>query len=452
MVSSTSLIATLHTMFNRQFYHSSLTSPAYTLFFLMVAFPMVLKLLYVKLLLFIFVFFIVTIKVLKSGHFLLHRSIVLWTLFMVALSLFFSLIGLMNGAPGALKQAQIYAFWPMIYVIMISGITTLLYSGLHRVLIVSTILIGVYGCFFILTELHVMPQFIDLNFFDEEKFAFGLYEGYVEINFMGLNSLPFLIPYVMTALAISVPQEKSTAFSHIWLWLALIFGLATVIGSGRRAILLVTMLTPVFMFIFSFFLPIKLKQHSMKNMFALLMVTVAVASILFSYLSMKYDINLSSLYNMFMEGFDFGSTASESASIRRDQFSALINGWADSPLLGAGHGASAPGYIRDHEMPWAYELFYVALLYQVGLVGFLVYTAGIVWIYHMAIKIIKQGGYHGQMMIPLLVGMSCFLVTTATNPYLVRFDGIWVIFLPIAVINSWLLQTRGIKTTPLFRG
>jgi hypothetical protein len=31
------------------------------------------------------------------------------------------------------------------------------------------------------------------------------------------------------------------------------------------------------------------------------------------------------------------------------------------------------------------------------------------------------------------------LIGNATNPYLEKFDYIWVIFLPVALINFWLL-------------
>jgi len=78
-------------------------------------------------------------------------------------------------------------------------------------------------------------------------------------------------------------------------------------------------------------------------------------------------------------------------------------------------------------------------------VGLLAYAAGVIWIYCLGTRVIKEGGILGQMMVPLLVGMTCFLIANATNPYLGKFDGLWTLFLPIAVINYWLLgyQARG---------
>jgi hypothetical protein len=45
-------------------------------------------------------------------------------------------------------------------------------------------------------------------------------------------------------------------------------------------------------------------------------------------------------------------------------------------------------------------------------------------------------------MLPVLAGMTCFLIANATNPYLGKFDCLWVIFLPIALINYGLLNSN----------
>ena len=86
-----------------------------------------------------------------------------------------------------------------------------------------------------------------------------------------------------------------------------------------------------------------------------------------------------------------------------------------------------------------YELSYVALLFHTGIVGFAIYAAAVIWIYRMGLRIIRSGDRIGLYMVPALVGTTCFLIANATNPYLEKFDYIWVIFLPVALINYWLL-------------
>ena len=125
---------------------------------------------------------------------------------------------------------------------------------------------------------------------------------------------------------------------------------------------------------------------------------------------------------------------------REEQYAALLDGWSENLILGGGHGSYVPASLRSETMPWAYELYYLALLYQTGVVGMTFYTAGVLWIYWMGVKIIREGGVLARMMFPTLVALSCFLIASGTNPYLPRFDGLWVIFLPVALINFWLLN------------
>ena len=155
------------------------------------------------------------------------------------------------------------------------------------------------------------------------------------------------------------------------------------------------------------------------------------------YLQFIYSFDLQIIVNVFIEGFNF-----DTYNVRREQFFALLSGWMDSPMLGAGHGASAKGSLRSYESSWAYELSYVALLFHVGIVGFLCYTAGVVWVYWMVLRIIRSGDQMGLYLLPILVGTTCFLIANATNPYLGKYDYIWVIFLPIAFINYWLLNNN----------
>jgi hypothetical protein len=145
-------------------------------------------------------------------------------------------------------------------------------------------------------------------------------------------------------------------------------------------------------------------------------------------------------------GFDFSPTALEYGAIERNvQFHALLAGWMDSPLLGAGLGAPAYGSIRSQLTPWNYELSYMALLYQIGLFGVAAYSAGIFWIYWTGVRVIRSGGHAAALMIPCLVGMTSVLIANATNPYLARYDGMYPIFFPVALINYWLQRRTGLR-------
>lgn len=47
---------------------------------------------------------------------------------------------------------------------------------------------------------------------------------------------------------------------------------------------------------------------------------------------------------------------------------------------------------------------------------------------------------YGPWMLAVLTGVSGLLIANATNPYLAKFDFMWVLFLPLAIINRHLLE------------
>jgi O-antigen ligase len=170
------------------------------------------------------------------------------------------------------------------------------------------------------------------------------------------------------------------------------------------------------------------------------MVFVVLVFLIFLVINLFFEVDFLVMVDDFYNGFDFvRATADASALERLEQYISLIDGWLKHPFLGNGLGAGA-SYVRDQDMPWAYELFYIALLFQVGIFGFASYLIGVVWIYWIGIRIIRQGGVHAELMLPTLVGLSGYLIANTTNPYLVRFDGLWAIFLPVLIINSWFIK------------
>jgi len=421
--------------------------PAYILLFMMLMFPMVLEMLYIKALLFILLLYLVVIATMHRGRLRLHPLIGLWALFMTSAVLFFALEGFfIADTHSVLQLAQVYGLWPLVYLVLISGaVDSKIWIGVQRTMVISTICIATYGLLYFFTELQILPRFIDLNFFAEESApAIGFREGYIGMRVLGLSSLPFLIPFCMAALIVWVPEKKGVAVKKSWLWVAVILGIALVIISRRRALWLVFLLTPLCIYLLLLFLPkterlIKKMSIASKVFFF----CVLLVALNFS-LRHLYEFDLAKMAEVFVIGFNISDTAEDIGALDRfEQLNALIRGWMAHPLIGVGLGASAEAYgsVRS-ELPWAYELSYLALLYQVGIVGFIIFASGVIWIYRMGIKIINRDSLLGISMLPILVGMSTLLIANATNPYLVRFDGLWAIFLPLIPINNWLLNQR----------
>jgi O-antigen ligase len=416
--------------------------PAYFLFFLMLAFPMKLSLLYVKAFLFALLLVFVAVRGVMRSCLYLHLKTIVWTLTLAYMSLFFCLRGMFLGRPGAVECLQPYVIWPLVYLILLGGIDRIrILKGLERTLIFSSVFIAFFGVIYSLSELSVLPGIpYQEVFFSTDDVGFGAFDGYTRLVFPGINSLPFLVPFLMAVVVIRWPQQGEKWISKLWLSMALLLNLAVVLISGRRALQLVSMLAPFLTLALVSFQPSGQRLLLKRVLRRVVVVLVLGIVISVPVLSLVYSIDVQGMAERFSSGFDFSpTTLDESPDARRQQYFALMSGWHEHPLIGAGLGAKAYGSIRSETMPWAYELYYLDLLFQTGIFGFLAYTAGIAWIYWTGIKIIQCGGPHCQLLIPVLVGMSGLLIATGTNPYLARFDGIWAIFLPVAVINFWLL-------------
>ena len=100
------------------------------------------------------------------------------------------------------------------------------------------------------------------------------------------------------------------------------------------------------------------------------------------------------------------------------------------PIFGNGLGFVSK-MVRDPAMPWAYELTYVKLLASFGIVGFFVY--GII-LFMLTINLIKKD--KTKEIIPFIFSTIIMLIANFSNPYLTRFDNMWIIFIPLIIFNT----------------
>lgn len=418
--------------------HNYWAYPGYLLFFIMLFAPISYKPLKIVLILIVL---IITLASIYKNELTMKRQIFWLTWFFTLLGLFFMLLGLYRGNPGALQVGTVHVIWPWLYYIFIQGLnnkSTLI--NILKIMVFSSLAIELYSLSYIFYSKGTLPSYLYLNL--DLGQSIGFYSGYTEFALNSLGSLVFLLPFIFAALC-TWKDESEIPINRIWLWLCLIFGSIVLLLSGRRAFMLTTAFSPFVIFIISFFLPIE-KRKMVNNVLRRLMIAVGILVVIgFSYLKLSLDYDFSQFREMVYSAFDFSNTGNESAYARFAQTHALIEGWSKHPFLGAGLGAQAD-VIRSKEMPWSYELQYLAYLFQTGIIGFICYFSGILWIFTQGIKIVKSGSTEGIMIIPILVGLMCFLIANGSNPYLNKYDFMWVIFLPIGFINYWLTKKEGI--------
>src|SRR6266566_2648038 len=118
--------------------------PAYVLVFLMLVFPMVFALRYVKVFLFALILATVVVIMLKTGRAGLHPLVGILTLSLSTLSFLFVLEGFFAGAAGAEQTALIYVVWPIIYALVIAGVRSKrIVFGLIGSMVLSIICIAI---------------------------------------------------------------------------------------------------------------------------------------------------------------------------------------------------------------------------------------------------------------------------------------------------------------------
>lgn len=375
---------------------------------------------------------------LQRGQVALHPIVFYWSIFYVLLGLFFDLRGFMYGTPGAAFYLIIYIIFPLIYISLVAGIRNeVMLINLLRTLVFAAIALSLTVIGFVLDKVFgILPgplaQLVQIL----EK-SFGLLvntgSGAPEMDYYGLSSLIFTVPYLLAAI-FTYTKSQANFMQRRWLWAALILSVVPVLTSGRRALWLVIGVSPIIFMLLNLFRP----GHNLRlsHLFRSIVCVALFILVITMILSNAMHLDWNRMVTSFFSGFDF--QYDDDALARREQFYGLLNGWLSHPLLGNGLGAFTYQSLRS-ERAWQYELQYMLLLFNTGLIGTLLYSTGVIWIYWMAIRIIRSGSQLGVHLIPVMTGTSAYLIANATNPYLQAYGRLWSIFLPLAFINCWLL-------------
>lgn len=374
----------------------------------------------------------------------LHRLIMVWVAVIVLTGVFFITRGWLNDAPGAIRVGTVYVLWPLVFIVLIAAIPGR--GGLQALLatlMIAAVAIGLYGASYIANAAGWWPD--SLYWVLDQGQAIGFYDGFVEYNMYSVSVLIALVPILAGAI---VDWDKhQSPLPRIWLWLGYTLCLALAILSGRRALWIVLLFSPFIYFLLSAFQPTgwQLMRTRLITAGKLMALSVLVFFVLSALFDLSVEKMLAQLASSMPRAPDSGGAVAGtadmevSASLRYEQMVALWQGFLAEPWFGHGHGSVA-AVIRSNEMPWAYELTYLALLFHTGAVGTFLYVACVGWIYWQGVQVIRHSAMYGPWMLAVLTGVSGLLIANATNPYLAKFDFMWVLFLPLAIINRHLLE------------
>lgn len=366
-----------------------------------------------------------------------------WLIACVAYSVFSMWWGVLNDAQGAIAVSTIYVIWPILYVYFIGfGKTIERYVVLAKILLIGVFLAAMSGVLLVASSFYPALGIFD-PYFELMSGSLGLYENSIAFALSNMATVIYGLSF-LTGLII-LGARTSLHFSRKWKAFCvvnLLVSFFVMLISGRKAFVAVGLLSLPFGLIFMGMAGIyKFQLKSVFKMFG-----IASIIIIFSVLigSITFGLDLSGLVEHFLSGFDFGDSNNISAARRAEQFNALMVEWQRSPFIGFGHGSgahSAPGDV----MPWAYELQYIALLFQTGIIGILVYGSAVAWLMYQMVRLSRKYADLAVLLLPALVGFTCFLIANATNPYLSKFDYLWTLFLPVGLVNIGLLRDKALR-------
>lgn len=365
-----------------------------------------------------------------------HPVIILWFLLFILHGVFFTLIGYDN--IGAIRTMTVSFVWPVLFFLFIGVIDSEnKILNIFNVMYITGIIISLYtlyyfGCFFGLFPSSFLLA-LDMGH------SIGIHNGFFEYRLYNISTLVALTPFMVGLLFVS--KNRFTADkSKIKIILYILFVLMPlVILSGRRGLWVITACAP---FIGLFWSHFKYGYSVIRPFTRGLSVLSISLLLFFTFLTfcsstITFDGFLSEVTSI----IDFNKNASNSWKLTQAKL--MFDGFVDKPLFGYGIGAEFPNGLRSSsQQPWASELVYNKLLYDTGIFGISSYFLLVFCVFYGAYIVITKSNKYSDYMIATITMFSCFMLANASNPYINMFDYIWVIFLPICIINRYFIEKR----------
>ena len=371
------------------------------------------------------------------GYVAWNKQTVIACFLLALVGLLNSLHGEIRGNLGATPMLTVMVIWPLVY----CAASALLnnkqsFHLVMRTLFTSLSVIIIYALLYIGNKVGFVPAwaYIDLDM------GQNINELFVEFALYHISSLTFLIPFAATYTYLARPESLK---SKIFLFISLLICSVVVILSGRRALQIILLISPFITFFTVLILQSRVKlveilgvmSYWMPKVLLLALVVIGAANILILDFAETVVSNFIYAYDIF---------DNDKESERTGQFYSLISGWISSGvLLGAGNGAFTE-VIRSTEMPWAYELTFVYLLFSTGIVGVLFYFGWFGW----GLIRVKQALHSRPDLLifiaPFVSGVFGLSIASISNPYFGKFDYLWIILLPHLLAGAVKYQSIGI--------
>jgi len=386
-----------------------------------------------------FILIVFTLKIFLKNTLSINRHILFLFLFFIFIGLVYGIYGLIRGNLGVFPTSKEIIVYPIFYFIIINLISN--YNDweiLNYTIIFSSLFLSFYIIATIANSFGILPDNLYLSLetddsnLDVNTDAISNY-GRLYASFSSLPMLMFLQPYLFNYI---IANEKPLLIKLVVLPT---FILMTIIMClvGRRILLIVALLFPFIIYLYHFRTGSLSNFKMSKYKIILLLLSIIILPFL---IVIQLNLDIDSIFNHFLFSFQLEYLSTDGVyieNVRVETFNHLITKWIESPLFGFGSGAHDPEFYRDINEPWNYELFYVYFLFCFGLLGMLFYGFGIYYICKNCLLIYNSKSIYSTYALSSFFGMISFLVGSATNPYLLKFESLLVIFIPVMIINLY---------------
>jgi hypothetical protein len=171
------------------------------------------------------------------------------------------------------------------------------------------------------------------------------------------------------------------------------------------------------------------EKFSAQRIFLMLTILILAVGALYYFVTVVSNVDLSYTFETV-----FSKIGDGGGEERRDQWVALLDGISQNSGLGAGHGIGV-SLVRSEQFPWKYELFPVAMVYRVGIVGFSLLVAPylIYMVRFLGATFRREVSKIESFMFAGFLGM---FVASATNPYPESFIFQWMLIGPMVLFEE----------------
>lgn len=338
-----------------------------------------------------------------------------------------------NGFQIDFKLCEIYLIRPFLYIILTAIFLKLEdLKKIVNIFMIVTLVIVMYNIVYIIQTLGFIPQIIPTD-----NTVSIIDSSFLTFRVQNQTALCFTVPIITYLYSMKENININKKLISVTFWLGIVVALI----SGRRILQIITM----FFLIISFMPKMKINFQTFWKICLLIILLIITISVMNRVLGFNI---INSINKTIVNAFN---TSSYSGSVRGKQMDTLLADWKKKPILGWGLAAYSKDYYRYKAIifskvsagdKWSYEFFYLALLYQTGILGISILGVFIYKILKSIYKFIKMTNELEEKVLinAFFYGILAFLIAGATNPMI---TSTWFWFITLNIFHYVDAKKRG---------